>query len=106
MPVDAQYFTLEVNGNRIHQPLFDRAQAPPSQLAGSAPPSAPARPTSTPPIPESKNILGSGAPPAKQTPAPASAATGEKEEWHDLDLQMTSDEVPDINLEPPPAPEE
>jgi hypothetical protein len=112
MPVDAQYFTLEVNGNRIHQPLFDRAQAPPSQLAGSAPPSAPARPASTPPIPESKNILGSGAPPAKQTPAPtappapAKAASGEPEEWHDLDLQMTSDEVPDINLEPPPAPEE
>jgi hypothetical protein len=29
----ADYFTLEVNGNRIHQPLSDSAHAPPSQLA-------------------------------------------------------------------------
>jgi len=32
-PADAAYFTLEVNGNRIHQPLSDSATAPPSELA-------------------------------------------------------------------------
>ena len=32
MPADAAYFTLEVNGNKIHQGLSDSAQVPPSQL--------------------------------------------------------------------------
>jgi hypothetical protein len=35
MPADAAYFTLEVNGNRIHQGLFDRAQVPASELASA-----------------------------------------------------------------------
>ena len=33
MPSGADYFTLEVNGNRIHQPLSDLATAPASQMA-------------------------------------------------------------------------
>jgi hypothetical protein len=33
MPAGVDYFTLEVNGNRIHQPLSDHATAPPSQMA-------------------------------------------------------------------------
>jgi hypothetical protein len=33
MPLEAQYFTLEVNGNRIHQPLSDTAWVPPSEMA-------------------------------------------------------------------------
>jgi len=33
MPSGADYFTLEVNGNRIHQPLSDTATAPASQMA-------------------------------------------------------------------------
>ncbi|HEY7326374.1 MAG TPA: vWA domain-containing protein [Gemmataceae bacterium] len=32
MPADAEYFTLEVNGNKIHQGLSDRANVPPPQL--------------------------------------------------------------------------
>jgi hypothetical protein len=32
-PANADYFTLEVNNNRIHQPLRDGAHAPPSELA-------------------------------------------------------------------------
>jgi hypothetical protein len=32
MPAGAAYFTLEVNGNRIHQGLSDSASVPPSQL--------------------------------------------------------------------------
>ena len=31
MPADAAYFTLEVNGNTIHQPLADDASVPASQ---------------------------------------------------------------------------
>ncbi len=33
MPADAEYFTLEVNGNKIHQGLSDHAHVPPPQLA-------------------------------------------------------------------------
>jgi hypothetical protein len=33
MPAGAEYFTLEVNGSKIHQGLSDRVQVPPSQLA-------------------------------------------------------------------------
>jgi hypothetical protein len=33
IPTSADYFTLEVNGSRIHQPLSDSADAPQSQMA-------------------------------------------------------------------------
>ena len=33
VPSSAEYFTLEVNGNKIHQGLSDHAQVPPSQMA-------------------------------------------------------------------------
>jgi len=33
IPSSAPYFTLEVHGNRIHQPLSDSASAPPSQMS-------------------------------------------------------------------------
>jgi hypothetical protein len=33
MPAGAAYFTLDVNGSKIHQGLTDHAQVPPSQLA-------------------------------------------------------------------------
>ena len=33
MPAGAEYFTLDVNGNKIHQGLSDHANVPPSQLA-------------------------------------------------------------------------
>jgi hypothetical protein len=34
MPAGSEYFTLEVNGNRIHQGLSDQARVPPSELKG------------------------------------------------------------------------
>jgi hypothetical protein len=34
IPVDADYFTLDVNGNKIHQGLSDHARVPPPELAG------------------------------------------------------------------------
>ena len=33
VPVAANYFTLEVNGNRIHQGLSDNAKVPPPEMA-------------------------------------------------------------------------
>src|SRR5207247_8339825 len=64
MPPGALYFTMEVNGNQIHQPLADNvavpsaAAAPPrAELIPAAPPSRgtneaiPARPPAPPPIP-------------------------------------------------------
>ena len=33
MPAGADYFTLEVNGNKVHQGLSDNAHVPPSQMA-------------------------------------------------------------------------
>ena len=33
MPATVPYFTLEVLGNKVHQPLSDSAHAPPSELA-------------------------------------------------------------------------
>ncbi len=33
VPAGLEYFTLEVNGNKVHQGLTDHAQVPPSQLA-------------------------------------------------------------------------
>jgi hypothetical protein len=33
MPSGAEFFTLEVNGNRIHQGLSDHARVPPSEMA-------------------------------------------------------------------------
>src|SRR6516162_2798654 len=53
VPVDAQYFTLEVSGNRIHQGLFDRAQVPPSEVVAEEeiPTVLPVPKTAPPPIP-------------------------------------------------------
>jgi hypothetical protein len=33
MPASAEYFTLDINGNKIHQGLSEQAHVPPSQLA-------------------------------------------------------------------------
>ena len=33
MPAGSEYFTLEVNGNRIHQGLSDHAKVPPPEMA-------------------------------------------------------------------------
>src|SRR5262249_37663421 len=49
MPVGADYFTLEVNGNRIHQGLFDRAQVPSPEI-GTARPAAASPPPTVQPV--------------------------------------------------------
>jgi hypothetical protein len=119
VPVDAQYFTLEVSGNRIHQGLFDRAQVPASELAGSAPRSAaPPRPSAAP-IREGADVLAARPPaaskpaappppPAPSKPAQAPAAAPEEHgDWMDIDLEMAKpEEPPDVNLESPPKDED
>src|SRR5262249_629859 len=49
MPVGADYFTLEVNGQRIHQGLFDRAQVPHTSVSPATPTPTPAPTPSVPP---------------------------------------------------------
>lgn len=93
---NAAYFTLEVNGNRIHQGLFDRAQVPPPEMAGQKPSAGPPRQESAP-IRESKVLPAGPTPSAK--PAPA---TAEHEDWQDLDMTSTSDPI-DVDFMPPEA---
>jgi hypothetical protein len=91
MPLEADYFTLEVNGTRIHQALFDRARVPPPEKAKPAPPPpTPARPA--PPPPEA-NV------PAAAEPALVDPVEG-NEDWRSIDLEMAK-ESEDLNLEPP-----
>jgi hypothetical protein len=99
MPSEAAYFTLEVNGQRIHQGLFDRAQVPPPELR-QAPPReeedvATALPADEPKAPAAR----------KPEPEPAKEPTaedlsGEDELWKSIDLQM-SDKPEDLDLDKP-----
>jgi hypothetical protein len=109
MPAGADYFTLEVEGNRIHQGLFDRAHVPVPELAGAKAPSPPSgaqapiaesRPLSTPPRPaaasEHQNLKKSPdtAQPGKQAPEVS------EDDWKDLDMTDVSEPL-DIDFEPP-----
>jgi hypothetical protein len=125
MPAGAEYFTLEVAGNRIHQGLSDRAHVPPPEkAAGQAAPAAAARPGQapisdsrpmTPGAPEKKQeepldvlpvepVKATPAAPEKkpaQPAAPAKAAEPvQKEEWMDLDMTDVSEPI-DIDFNPP-----
>ncbi len=72
VPVGTPYFTLEVNGQCIHQGLSDQAQVPTSSAGAAAPPVAqPAPPTPTP----------AAAP--KPAPVPTANAAKEEEEYHE-----------------------
>src|SRR5436305_821960 len=67
VPAGAEYFTLEVNGNKIHQGLSDRAAVPAQNTAQAAATAPPVAPPVAPPAP----------PPTRQQPqaaAPAPAA--------------------------------
>jgi hypothetical protein len=110
MAANAEYFTLEVNGNVIHQGLFDAARVPASTKATPAvkeeeipevipvkppaPPKAAAAPPTKPAVP----------PQAPAAPKPA-AKTEEDDadaEWRGINLEFgpkTDDEPPDVNLD-------
>ncbi|MFN4258935.1 MAG: vWA domain-containing protein [Gemmataceae bacterium] len=92
MPAGAAYFTLEVNGNRIHQGLSDTAQVPPSQLASSGAATAPvaaAIPSAVPAPPP---------PPAAPTTEDL-ASQDEDALWKQIDLQRS--DAAGVDLEKP-----
>jgi hypothetical protein len=76
VPVGTPYFTLEVNGHRIHQGLSDQAQVP---SAAAAPPVSTA-----PPPPAATTPAAPAAP--KQPPLPAKAAQEEAPYHEALDV--------------------
>src|SRR5262245_63118652 len=78
LPAGSDYFTLEVNGTRVHQPLRDGARLP----GGSAPAVMTALPAEPAPPPASKP---SAAPPA-QAPAARFEDSDEDAEWRGLPL--------------------
>jgi hypothetical protein len=85
MPAGSAYFTLEVNGQRIHQGLSDQAQVPaPSRIT-------PPLPSSPPSAPEAPKAL----------PAPAKRFEEEEDaEWKHIDLVMRDPNDPaDVDLE-------
>ena len=103
MPAGAAYFTLEVNGQRIHQALADGVQAtPPIPVA----PSSTAQRSAAPPIPPAQSIPSAPkwqAPPAPPTPAapamqapaptPAPAAADDDDDalWKGIDLEFNKE---------------
>jgi hypothetical protein len=92
IPANMEYFTLEVNGTRVHQVLSDRAHAPVSGTPSGPAPIAP--PVST-----------SSAAPVAATPpkAPAKAAEEEDDpdaEWRSIHFELAKkDDQAEIDLE-------
>jgi hypothetical protein len=93
MPAGAEYFTLEVNGARIHQGLSDRAAVP---AQGTAPAAAAA-----PPVPPPTRQQPQAAPKAPATPAAPAQEDDEDAEWRGIDLELAKpgEEQTDIDLE-------
>jgi hypothetical protein len=105
MPTDAAYFTLEVNGRRIHQGLFDRAQVPasdtappvqeediPSVLPADEPRKPAARAPQPPPILRAPE-------PAVPAPAAADDLTPEDDLWKSIDLKMETGKETEVDLD-------
>jgi hypothetical protein len=89
-PLGSDYFTLEVNGNRINQPLYDQARVPTSQLtpATSPAPTAPPPPAEEPGeaeiLPEEDEIIDEA---DKITP------DGKGDDlWKQIDLRWSEEE--------------
>jgi hypothetical protein len=93
MPAGSEYFTLEVNNNRIHQGLNDHARVPAATTAPAPPPKAPPKleePLDVIPVVEA----------VKEEPAKAQQ-TSDDEDWKDIDLKMDAGEGIDFDLSPP-----
>jgi hypothetical protein len=89
-PAGVPYFTLEVEGNRIHQGLSDQAQVPAAQQA-AAPAAAPASPAPAAPAP--------AAPPKQPDHRDALAPeVTEDETWKGLDLGDVN-RPPDVDVD-------
>jgi hypothetical protein len=106
VPTGLPYFTLEVEGSRIHQALYDQAKVPPSELRTAPEPArpAPVAPAATPAVPVAKRVA--------QTPAPAEPAKAElvedaneavanREEdelWRSIDLRPAKEGEQEVDL--------
>ncbi len=81
VPAGSEYFTLEVNGTRVRQPLSEHARAP---IAGSAPVAPPQ------------------APPAKAAATPAAEEDDENAEWRNIHLELAKNQqgqAADVDLD-------
>jgi hypothetical protein len=100
LPAGASYFTLEVNGTRVTQPLSGSAAAAAAPATPLAMPVAPPAPTKTAPAaPPAKKEEVLDALPVAEEPEDPSAA-----EWRDLPLEFgkdgpKTDETPDVDLD-------
>jgi hypothetical protein len=120
MPAGAEYFTLEVNRQRIHQGLSDRARVPPPDtvperqaITAAPPPQPPAAPPSGWNVPPLKPITAPPEKPAAKKPQPEPPAKPapskdfndpfqKNEDWKDIDFSFgTGDKDIDIDLRPP-----
>jgi hypothetical protein len=125
MPAGAEYFTLDVNGQRINQPISDHAQSPipvaapptPSTPPPAPPPlrvQAPAPPPPPPPIPVAQTPPAPPPPvappkpaaPAVPTALPAEAGDDDDALWRGIELEFnkegakaSEDDVADVELE-------
>jgi hypothetical protein len=111
LPVDADYFTLEVNGHRIHQGLSDRARVPPPEKMQPRPSSPkpaevlevlPVSPPATAVKPPASGVKPP--PPRQQAPAPPppiqQKPAGEKEIWDNIDFGNAASPEIDIDFGP------
>jgi hypothetical protein len=88
VPAGSEYFTLDVNGRRVNQPLSDRAKVPPSSGVALTPPPA----SAAPPAPTAPVKPAAAAPPAEEEGA---------DEWKGLPLEFgpAGEAPPDVGIE-------
>jgi hypothetical protein len=125
-PAAAAYFTLDVNGQQVKQPLSDRATAPVEAAAPAAPPTPPpappakpvsplfAQPVAAPPPPKVAPSAPPPIPPLPVAPAASPVASAKPEKpaaedddealWRGIDLEFdktseASEGAADVNLE-------
>jgi hypothetical protein len=91
MPSDAAYFTLEVNGNRIHQGLFDRAQVPPSELASAPREREEEEIASVLPVDEPARPAARAAEPAEPVAPGAEELADQDDLWKSINLEKAEE---------------
>ncbi len=102
--LNAEFFTLEVNGSRVHQPLTDHARVPASTSPAGMPAATPAQTAATVPPAPPQTPPAPPAPPAAPAQPQHASLTGMSdldESWRDIDLEFAKpgEEQPDIDLE-------
>jgi hypothetical protein len=111
IPLGNDYFTLDVNGNQINQPLYDQAKVPPSRFAPVNAP-APPRPTKrAAPIPAAAPTAARQPDAPAQQPGAANHNSNEEEmiddaakitptkneddDWKSIDLRWADEKKPE-----------